>query len=155
MFDLIGFWFVVSLVCILLFAPMLIIIQPLGAHLVYKITENNCYGNRVGDFIFKTGGCQHSIIFNRFKIYDFWAFIIPTAGIFCWLGYLISIPVRADHYLPELSLVDCVSIISTKTSSFMGYVGIFFLIYYGTIFFGKQIWKLKVKVDEIIEKTSD
>lgn len=154
MFDLIGFWTVVS---ILTFASTAIgwpIMAFLVEHLVEEITGDNKMARKAGERVFNEGS-SCVILMGRLKIPE--GLFIPSAmfSLIFWPIYNIIYWIGTATDKNVFSITEVVGGIAIHTSSFMGYVGVFLLAYYGTILVGRQFWKLKVKVDEVIEKTSN
>ena len=152
MFDLIGFWFVVSMVCVAMLTPLCFIAFPLVTHMVGKITGERDLVRKAEKYMFDYLGSGVHLVLNRLKVREelIWSSLI--IGCSLWVCSLVSV------YSPNgrsESVVELIAWWGANTAPFMGYVGVLALVYFGIIFFGKQFWKLKVKVDAVIEKASD
>ena len=157
MFDLLGFWFVVSLCSVLLLIPVFYVVWFLARHFTQAVTEDKTLAKKVGNWIWATHSKTSTIVFNRFVIYDGINVPATIISVITWLFYLIKEVAACTEHLAggHPSLVEDVSTIATTLAPYIGSLVVCLLIYIATVYCGRKFWKLKVKVDEIIEKTSD
>ena len=164
MFDLIGYWFNVSLISAALLAVPVAILFVFLSHAVKKAFPEEVASRIIGKvFKFKKSSrwCNEEdgyvLLFDKFKIYDkyYWVFIVPVAFHSCVYGmsFLLSLSPKAT--LGVIVPLEYVSLLSEKFAPLGTTIALTLSAYYGLIYALKKAYQFSVWIARVNDKLKD
>lgn len=151
MFDLIGYWAVVSIITILLSTPFLSFLYLLSISFMGKVFEDKWDGkNFVHKFVDLSDGID---IKGKEVLPEAGKIILIVSGIFSWFVPLIY---TLEQHTPfSDSLIRVTSIIAEALAPAGIYVAVPLVIYFGCVGLARKAIKLKAKLDFINKKLKE
>ncbi len=152
MFDLLGFWFNVTVITIFIMFPSIFILKWLTKHFVLKVTKDRELADKAGNFVIQSTGNRYNpyetTIFNRIKLpVERDGLVVPVIMqviVLCILGIYIL-----TH---ETTLVDVVSNVSSALAPYTGVLALFIIVYYGVIYICSKLFVLQSKINTILKE---
>lgn len=144
MFDLLGFWFNVSVIVGVLLCPLF----PAGAFIVNRfisrVTGDERLAEKYSERVFEWEGID-ATIFGISVPFP----VMVIFGIVCPISWLALFAAFVDH---DMMLVESVTVASTTLAPYTGEVALLIVLYFGVEYLARKMWNVKAKVDSILEK---
>lgn len=157
MFDLIGFWFGVSVFSALLIfsfiPPLAWIIDHFIGKIIGESDYNDCtssFGSKIYDGKFSV---THVLFFQKVAIHDGLCFLLFIISVIFQI--YSSILVFGYKHQDINHYYEVAAKLATHTTSLFGFVGAAVLTYFTFIHFGKKIFEVSKKLNKLNEKLNE
>jgi len=163
MLDLIGFWFNVSVITLLVAViPLFFVGFFLVRHMLVKITNDERASYKTMSKVWDNWGDYHyffntkfdgygDAIESKFKINE----VILGVYVFCIAVGVIMLGIAyLEKDLEGLTLIGSVSGISEAFAPYTSGVAIFLAAYFGVIYVGRKVYLISEKVNKVMEKVN-
>jgi hypothetical protein len=145
MIDLLGFWGNVSLITLLLLAPVASIVLLLFHIFVNQVVQDDTIAYKITRPIYDDSGC-YIILFGRIKLPAFLSGSLVIFGVLSW-------PIVAGTGCSEdLTLVAAVSKISELLAGVTGWIWMIVGSYLAALWVCRKLWAIYLKINSALSK---
>jgi hypothetical protein len=156
MFDLIGFWFFVAVITAAMLSIFFFPIWWLAGPLVKGITEDEDKARKASRWVFNEDIVAPWIFGKRANPYVFNFSWVSSLSLWMVFGMTHGSEPGQLRYSEHTSdLVLYVSVIAEFLSPVGSVVAPIVIAYYVTMFVGRKIYKIAVRVNEVLDKVKD
>lgn len=153
MFDLIGYWFTVSVLVGIVVFPIVCLLQSISEHMLGEILDNRWKGQDVVRDVFNASVSSGLYIRGKYIAPDDFVILTNVLGAAAYI--LVVVYALAEQKLPTAFILDWVHYLGSMFAPAGVYLVLPILIYFGVIYAGRKFIAVKAKLDVISDKLKE